>query len=456
MFSRPRGRHNGFSLKLLILIVTLGLLLPQFFCPAGLSAENVQPPTADEPAEPDWRLHKTIQQDACLVYDLERNGVLFEKNAREQRRGPLAVNVMLALLTLENLDENIALTVSQEIADLSMAENILAINLTAGARYKPDYLLYALMLYDSKAAARMLAQAISEDTAKLVEMMNDRARSIGLDKTKFYKGRNDQIESYSSLSDLGRLMSQAFSNKKFVNIFQTQSFTYIQDGVRPGVLENRLYSAWTWSNDLIKGAAFAGDNSVNSMAFEAIGPDYSIMVLCTSARSPAIRNQDLINHSIREAIDITEAVFAYYEKAVLVRRGEHCKDIVSRDGITISLAYLDTAYYLRPQGRSDYRPSLQLSVSDNISLPVIAGQRLGQMTFTMPDSTRYVVNVGSTKDIFSQNSTLDSMLSAIRNYPEILQLVVVLTLILGGVALYHLLSYFLKRLLLFRQERRRH
>ena len=402
----------------------------------------------------DWQLQMDIAQDACYVFDLERNGVLFEKNAGEQRRGPLAVNIMLSLLALENLDSSIPLTVSREISDLSSEENILALRFDAGTRYKPDYLLYALLLYDSGAAAKMLGEALYEDTEKLVESMNKRARAIGLDKTDYFTRDGEKVEAYTSLSDLGRLMALAYSNKTFLDIFRTQSVTYVQDNTLPSILENRLHSAWTWSNDLIKGAVLAGDKSINTMAFQADGPDYSIIVLTASNRTPMIRNQDLINASIREVIDIIEAVFDYYEKSVLVRRGEHCKDIVQQDGITISLNYLDTAYYLRPQAAADYTPTLQLSVSDTITLPVIAGQRLGQMTFIMPDSTRYVVNVGSAKDIFSQNSTLDSMLSAIRDYPEVLRLASVLLVLLILIALIKTINYFVRRLILYRQERR--
>lgn len=435
---------------LLILALVLALSLPL----TEISA-HYDEGTAAGADENSWQLQMEIQQDACYVFDLERGSILFEKNAREERRGPLAVNLMLALLALENLDSQISLTVSQDAAELSQRENILAVTLEAGARVKPDYLLYALFLYDSKAAGRVLGEALYEDNEKLLESMNNRARGLGMDKTRYYSSYKKSIDAYTSLSDIGRLITQAYANKKFAEIFQTQSLTYLQDGNMPSILENRLYSAWTWSNDRIKGGMLAGDSSVNSLAFSAEGEDYTIIVLSANPRSAMIRNQDMINQAIRESIDVIDAVFAYYEKAVLVRRGEHCKDIVQQDGITISLNYLDTAYYLRPQGRSDYRPSLQLSVSDTIPLPVIAGERLGQMIFTMPDSTRYAVNVGSSRDIYSRNSTLDGMMNAIRSYPQITHLVMILVLLFAVIFIYRLFNFFVKRILLLHQERRR-
>lgn len=402
-----------------------------------------------------WQPPFEVEHDAYYVFDLERGGTLFEKNSRMKRQGPLAVNTMLALLALENLDNKIALTVSREIAERSKNENILNIELRAGSKYSPEFLLHSVLLYDSKAAARVLAEALAEDMAALADNMNRRARVLGMDNTEFMTTISGELSAYSNLADLARLMQQTVSMSTYNKIFQTKSDIYFQADQQPIYLENRMSYAWTWSNNLIKGSSLARAGLTYTIAYTASGPDYSIMVLQTSTAKSASTNSDLITSAVWEAFDIMEAVFEGYARTVLVTRGAHCTDIVQQDGITVTLVYLDTVYYIRPIGAADFEPALQLSVSEVLPLPIEEGERLGQMIFTLPDQSRYVVNVGSDRDILTHNTTLEKILSTAREYQQIVIIALILAALLIIVGIIKLVSIIIRRIVLSKQDRLR-
>ncbi len=421
-------------------------------------------PITEDPEDPEeeagsWQPSLETTEDLYYVFDLERGGVLFEKGSEEVRQSPQVLTVMLSLLVLENIDLSRPLLISDEVASLSTSENILAVQLSAGLRYSPEFLLYSVLLYDSKAATRALAEALAGQEQTLLERMNQRARSIGMENTSFLlsgQGTGATIRANSTLQDLGLLMMQALSNTRFRQIYKTKQVIYTENMPRPAFLENRMKNAWAYSNDLFTGAMLAKDTFVYTTSYLAEGPDYSICILQGSTYTPNVSDYELLNPALREAVSVAELVFSSYERTLLVARGQRYGTIVQQDGITVELVYLDNVYTLRPSGQVDFEAELLPSVSANIPLPVEQGEVLGQVTFILPDGSRYMVAVGSPEDIFSQNTVLEQMLVAIRDYPEIVALAAMLAVILIVTVVVKVLVWALRTAILRRQTRRIH
>ncbi len=450
MFGRSKQRLWTSLLCGFALAVTIS-----FFSPSLVLAAFSTPPLPSEPnGRNSWQPEVTTEEEAYYVFELDRGNTLFEKEAQVLRQGPLSVNIMLAVQSLENLDNKIPVTISQGVADRSRSENILAIDLRAGEKYSPEFLLYSVLFYDSKASAQALMEALAENTETLATRMNDRARVLGMDQTN-YVVTGDGIRANSTLADLAVMMRQAMGIERFRNIMLAKSQIFLQDVPKAAMLENRMAYAWSFTNNRFYGALLAKDSYIYTTVYLSRGDDYSICILQSSSHNPNFPDPELIAMAVAEAVVVAEAVYAGYERTRLVARGEHCKDIVQQDGITVHLVYLDSVYFLKPLA-GDFQPTLQLSVSDTIPLPILADERLGQMTFTMPDNSRYVVNVGSNEDIFSQNTTLERLLTAMRDYSEIMTLVIVLGAVLLIIGLIKLVRQVVRLLILRRHDPGRH
>ncbi len=448
-----RRRNSNRHQRVVSFFLLFALLAPLFLA-TSLMASEVSTPGDEEKR---WQPVIATEQDSYFVFDMERGGVLFEKKSTVVSQSPMALNVMLALLALENLDFSRPITISEDVAALSSSENILAVQLTAGLKYSPEFLLYSVMLYDSRAAAKALAEGLADREETLVAQMNQRARSIGMDRTEFsVTSGGSTMRANSTLQDLGLLMMQALSNSSFKQIFQTKSVIVTENMPKPAFLENRMKNAWTYSNDLFTGSALAKDTYVYTTSYLAEGADYSICILQGSTYTPGASDYELINPALREAVSVAEIVFASFERTLLVSRGERYGTIVQQDGITVDLVYLDNVYVLRPTGDVDFEPELLPSVSSNIPLPVEQGEVLGQITFVMPDGSRYIAAVGSEQDIFSQNSLLERMLIATRDYSDILILVLILAAILLIVVVVKVLAWAIRTVILHQQSRRTH
>lgn len=410
---------------------------------------------ADDESVPPWIMQSHTMQDSYYIFDRQKQNTLFEKDSARVRPEPLSRNLLLLLVVTDRLDSNIQLTVSQDSADLSLQENIMGIRLKAGQRYPLEYLLYGLGFYNSEAVFDVLADAVAEDPAGLVKLLNEKARSLGLGNTEVKLSADQRPEAWTNLPDLGQLLLQALASNRLSTVFQEKSKIFFLEKEEAGsYMENRLSSAWTWSSNRIKGAFNATGNETSTSAYLSDVPNqnFDILILQSSHVPSDVRTQDIISQGVKEAYSLVEQISTFYELVPLVRRGEHCRTIVQQDGVEIQLVYLDDVYYIRPVSLRDFRPETRLSVPTLINLPINRGDRLGQMSFTMPDGTRYTVAVGASEDILSDNSILGRFMEQVKSYPQLAKLVILLAFLLLLVFIIRLIVVTVRRILISRSR----
>lgn len=427
--------------SIILFIFTMTMALSMLFLTTSLYATDNRVNT-DETTNP-WHLSTSTTQENYYVIDLQKNSVLYDKNARQTIKASITSNILLALLAYERLDENVPITVSNENANVSQAENIFQVNLQAGSRYSLDFLVYSLFFYDSNAVFHVLSEALTQDNRSLVNLFNERARSIGMDATLFRTSGSKGVAGETTLVDASRLIIHALSSDKLSSVFRSKGEIVLSDNSSSGgyLLENRLRDIWTLSFDTINGASFAMESNSYTAFYLATIPNgnYNVLILQSSQKASDLRTPNLITQIIREAYRLVSEIGEQFELADLVTRGGHVRTIVQKDGVEVNLIYLDRVQYLRPRSLTEFRPQMQLSVSTDLPLPIQQNQVLGQMTFTMPDGTRYVANVGSAEDIYSENNVLSWVMEQLRAYPEIIKLIQILFVLFISILLMKLL-----------------
>ncbi len=88
------------------------------------------------------------------------------------------------------------------------------------------YLLYGLMLPSGSDAAIVIAHQVAGSTANFVAMMNDKARSLGMNDTHFTTphGATQDTRHYSSVADLVTLARYALKNPIFAQVVRTEHY----------------------------------------------------------------------------------------------------------------------------------------------------------------------------------------------------------------------------------------
>ena len=184
--------------KIISALSGLILLLPSM---SGLSSSAINFP-----------LKAQIQSESAVIINLDIDTIIHEKNADIQQMPGALVNIMTAVVCLENcddLDEKLIIdeSVYSDLYYIEYPEDLRYADILDGDILTVTDLLHAMMLTSSVEAAQTIAHHVSDgDINAFVDMMNDKAKEIGLTSTNFENptGMYD-INQYTTARDMAVL-----------------------------------------------------------------------------------------------------------------------------------------------------------------------------------------------------------------------------------------------------------
>ena len=177
-------------------------------------------------------LKSPIQSESAVLMNLDTNTIIHQKNAdSKQMPGPL-VNIMTAVVCLENcsdLSEQVTIDESdyEYLYNIEHPDDLRFANILDGDVLTINDLLYAMMLTSSVEAAETLAHKFGDgSSAKFVEMMNAKAAELGLENTNFTNatGMYDPNQ-YTTANDMAKLAVYALGVPYFEKISTTWTYT---------------------------------------------------------------------------------------------------------------------------------------------------------------------------------------------------------------------------------------
>lgn len=160
---------------------------------------------------------------SSIVMDLNSGRILYQKNSNQQRLIASTTKIMTAIIAIENADINKKVVVGNEV--LSMYGTNIYIEV--GEKIKIIDLLYGLLLRSGNDASETLAAAVSGSEKKFVELMNAKAKEIGMSNTIFKNphGLDEVTQNYSTAADMAILSRYASKNKTYRKIVSTSKKT---------------------------------------------------------------------------------------------------------------------------------------------------------------------------------------------------------------------------------------
>jgi D-alanyl-D-alanine carboxypeptidase (penicillin-binding protein 5/6) len=177
----------------------------------------------------------TVGAPAAIVIDARTGERLYAKNADDERAIASTTKLMTALLTLERTEPDDVFTMPPYAS--SPVESKLG--LQTGERMTVKDLLRAMMLPSANDAAYDLAVNIGGSEDEFVELMNDRAESLGLDDTRYSTPVGlDDPGNYSSARDLAALTRRLLRNRTFARVVDMES-AQLESGAMPRTIVNR-------------------------------------------------------------------------------------------------------------------------------------------------------------------------------------------------------------------------
>lgn len=157
---------------------------------------------------------------SAIVYCLDNGEILYAKDAYTRRQMASTTKIMSTILTIESGNLDKYFTANSEAI---MVEGS-SMGLLPGDIITKRMLCYGMMLPSGNDAANAAAVAVGGSVEGFVQMMNEKAKVLGLDDTNFVtpSGLDDYTdEHYSTAYDMALLTAYALENDVFRDVCTT-------------------------------------------------------------------------------------------------------------------------------------------------------------------------------------------------------------------------------------------
>ena len=159
----------------------------------------------------------------CVVMDMDSGRILYESNKDKQMLIASTTKIMTAVIAIENKNLDSIVTIGDEVLKMYGTNTYIEV----GEEIKLRDLLYGLILRSGNDAAVSIAKYVGGTEEKFVNLMNKKAKDIGMKNTIFKNphGLDEENENYSTPYDMALLMKYANSLIDFVEISGTKKWT---------------------------------------------------------------------------------------------------------------------------------------------------------------------------------------------------------------------------------------
>ncbi len=163
-----------------------------------------------------------VSADKAIVMDADTGRVLYERNADKKSLIASTTKIMTALVVCEQCNVLDRVKIPKEAVGIEGS----SMYLKEGEVLTVQELLYGLMLHSGNDAAVALAIYCGGTVEGFAQLMNDKARMLGLKNTHFVNPHGlDNPEHYSTARDLAVLACYAMENPIFAKTVSTKKVT---------------------------------------------------------------------------------------------------------------------------------------------------------------------------------------------------------------------------------------
>ena len=163
-----------------------------------------------------------IESKIALIYDRASGNILYEKNGNKQTPMASTTKIMTAIVVLENANLTDVVTIDSKAAGTGGSR----LGLKKNDKITINDLLYGLMLRSGNDAAVALANYVGGSIEGFAEMMNNKAKELGLVNSHFIVPHGlDNDGHYTTAYELAKMADYALKIDKFKEIVSTKSTT---------------------------------------------------------------------------------------------------------------------------------------------------------------------------------------------------------------------------------------
>lgn len=335
-----------------------------------------------------------LSSEKAVLYNMNENKIIYELNKNEKTSIASLTKIMTTLVAIENIkDYNEKVTINYEMLKGLVEENAAVIGLKVGQSVTYNDLLYGMFLSSGADATRAIAISISGNEKKFVELMNIKAKELGMLNTHFENTVGlDDINHYSTVNDVSIMLRAALKNSKFYEIFSSESYVFSDKSLTAYSTLKKTAKKYNYDVSYIIGAktGFTYDAG-KCLASLAIDKENNIKYLLVTTNA-SINTNDA--YHIKDAVTIYNYYFQNYKYYNIVKKGELLLNLPTKYGKKEAnfYAYNDISYYYDNSFDSN-KILLKYNGLDLITTNMKEGTRVGEIEVFYDNELVDVINI---------------------------------------------------------------
>lgn len=336
------------------------------------NANFVSTPTSSEETEIN---SLNLESQSAILIEQSTGQILYSHNIHEQLRPASVTKVMSILLIMEALDSGkISLTDSVPCSENASSMGGSQIWLDPRETLSVDEMLKAICVASANDCVVAMAEYIAGSEEAFVQMMNDKAKELGMNDTCFKNCHGlDEDGHVTSAYDISLMSKELLNNHPSITKYTTIWTDSLRDGKSQLSNTNKLIKNYKGATGLKTGSTGL---ALYNLSASATRDDLSLIAVIMKAPSTKVR--------FAEAQKLLDYGFNTFSFKQFGKKGDVVKNVLVNKGVksNVDAIYEQNAGTLLEK-ENDKNIEQNLTLENNISAPITAGQKLGEVSFSL-------------------------------------------------------------------------
>lgn len=332
-----------------------------------------------------------LECGSAILIEQTTGQILYEHNIHEKLRPASVTKIMSILLIMEQIHNgNLSLTDSISCSENATSMGGSQIWLDTRETLTVDEMLKAICVVSANDCVVAMAEHIAGSEEAFVQMMNNKAKELGMNDTTFKNCHGIDEDGHVTSSYDIALMSKELLNKyPEVTKYTTIWMDSLRDGKSELVNTNKLIRNYKGATGLKTGSTSL---ALYNLSASATRDGLSLIAVIMKAPTTKIR--------VEEAQKLLDYGFANFSFKEFGKKGEEVGTLQVNKGVTQQIsAILEEDAGTLVEKNKEKNITQNLTLEEKIDAPVKKGQKLGEITFTLEGKTLSTINIIAQEDV---------------------------------------------------------
>lgn len=349
----------------------------------------------------------------AIIMEAETGKILYSKNETEQKAPASVTKIMTMLLTLEQIDKgklsfDDIITASEHAKEMGGTQ----INLDVGEKMSVYDLLMSVAVASANDSAMALAEHIGGSESGFVNMMNNKAKELGMENTNFVNPHGLPVDNHLTCAkDIAIMTRELLKYEKTEEFIGTKIYP-IREGENEYKMRNTNNLLWSYQG-CVGGKTGYTQDAGYCMSVVAKRDGMTIIAVVMGEKTSKDRTADL-----EKMLDHAFMTYDLYEIDLEnIKKNKIDVEYGDTKQVKIKVENTEVPKQVIIKG-SQPKIEQKTKLDKSVKAPVKKGQKVGQITTYMNGEEIYSTNIIACDNV-NKRSFIKSLEMIFKNMIEL-------------------------------------